>query len=221
MLANDHAIDDAGAVGAGHLQFRRARAADSDQIAAVVFGDVDQETRRVTAALYGISDAERMRPLFELLWRDAGNWRSTLVAERDGEIVGVLQLGPSNIKITAGAVGVAFRVFGWRALRLPSRLRLHDRVAPAKPDDALVISELHVKSSERGRGVGRELLGRAEAVARVAAYPSIALHTYTSNPARSLYERSGYVATQYATDPRFEKLTGTAGNVLYVKQLDP
>jgi hypothetical protein len=47
----------------------------------------------------------------------------------------------------------------------------------------------------------------------------MALTTLTTNPARRLYERFGFEVSGEATDPEFERLTGAAGNVLYVKRL--
>lgn len=197
--------------------FRQATAADSDLVADLVFGD--GEGRRVSAAVFGISDSERLRPLFRRAWRDAENWRQSELLLVDGQPAGALQCGSSSMKITPGLVLAAVRALGIRALRMPARLRIMDRVAPKKPDGAFVISEIHVVKEHRGRGLGTLMMARAEEQARAGGYKAMALHTRTNNPARSLYERCGYEAAGEATDPEFERLTGVAGNVLYVKRL--
>ena len=71
----------------------------------------------------------------------------------------------------------------------------------------------------RGRGIGGRLLAFAEAEAARTGHGQVALHTFTTNPARRLYERNGYRAVAEVTDPDFERRTGVAGNVLYVKDL--
>ncbi len=197
--------------------FRQATAADSDLLADLVFGD--GEGRRVSAAVFGISDSERLRPLFRRAWRDAENWRQSELLLVDGQPVGVLQCGSSSMKITPGLVLAAVRALGIHALRMPARLRIMDRIAPKKPDGAFVISEIHVVKEYRGQGLGALMMARAEKQARAGGYSLMALHTRTNNPARSLYERCGYEAAGEATDPEFERLTGVAGNVLYVKRL--
>lgn len=197
--------------------FRQATATDSDLVADLVFGD--GEGRRVSAAVFGISNSERLRPLFRRAWRDAENWRQSELLLVDGQPAGVLQCGSSSMKITPGLVLAAVRALGIRTLRMPARLRIMDRVAPKKPDGAFVISEIHVVKEHRGRGLGTLMMARAEEQARAGGYSVMALHTRTNNPARSLYERCGYEAAGEATDPEFERLTGVAGNVLYVKRL--
>ncbi len=45
---------------------------------------------------------------------------------------------------------------------------------------------------QRQRGLGAKMMERAEEQARAGGYAVMALHTRTSNPARSLYERCGF-----------------------------
>lgn len=200
--------------------FRKATAEDSDPIADLVFGETGDEGKRVAAAVLEISDIERMRPLFRSMWRSAGNWRHCELLIVDGKPVGVLQTGSSSVKITPGLIFTALRALGLGALKMPSRMKIMDRVSPAKPEGALIISEIHVQQKYRGQGLGSIMMTRAEEQARGGGYKLMALHTRTNNPARRLYERCGYKAAGEATDPEFERLTGVAGNVLYVKRLN-
>jgi ribosomal protein S18 acetylase RimI-like enzyme len=48
----------------------------------------------------------------------------------------------------------------------------------------------------------------------------ISLTTTTDNPARRLYERNGFRCVQQRTNARYERLTGSEGRVLMVKQID-
>lgn len=204
------------------LRFRPATDAESDLVADLVFGSVDQVGRQVAVAVYGVRDGERLRPLFRQAWRDGENWRQTTLAiDHTGAVVGLVQTGRSATRITARVVFAAVRALGWRAMRLPHRLRIFDSVSPGKPDGAFVVSELHVQPELRGRGIGREILDHAETIARDGGYEQVALDTYTTNPARRLYERAGYIAVRETYDPRFERLCGVRGRVLYLKQLGP
>jgi len=202
------------------ISFRKATAADSDLLADLVIGESDGEGRRVVAAVFGINNLERLRPLFRRAWRDAENWRQCEVLLVDGEPVGAMQSGPSPMKMTLGLVLLAIRALGLRALRMPARLGIMDRVTPKKPDSAYIISEIQVAKEYRGRGLGTKMMARAEEQARAGGYAVMALHTRTSNPAHRLYERCGFEEAGEATGPEFERLTGVRGNALYVKRLD-
>lgn len=201
------------------LSFRSATDDESDFLADTILGDSDQETTRVALALYGIDDFERLRPLFRTLQRSAQNWRHTDVAVADGRPVGLVQTGEAHTKVTPRIVMEVTRALGARVLRVPLRLRIEQRVAPAKPADAFVISQIFVVPEFRDCGIGAALLGHAERCARQQGYNRCALHTLISNPARRLYERHGYVPVQTTADPQFEKLTGVTGNILYIKTL--
>ncbi len=202
------------------ITFHKATAADSDLVADLVFGEANGEGRRVAAAVFGISDSERLRPLFRRVWRAAENWRQCELLFVEGKPAGVLQTGSSSMKITPGVVFAAIRALGPLALRMPGRLGIMNRVAPKKPNGAFIISEIHVDEEYRGRGLGARMMALAEEQARAGGYRLMALHTRTNNPARSFYERLGFTVAAEAHDAGFEHLTGVKGNVLYLKQLD-
>ena len=201
--------------------FRKATAEDSDLLADLVLGEAEQETTRAALALLGLRYFDEARRMFRMLWRAAENWRQSELAIVDGGDAGVLQTGRSSIRITPAIVFAALRAFGpARLLRIPSRLRIQGRVSPKKPEEAYVISEIHVAPEFRGRKIGEAMMARAEADARKREFPMMALHTLTTNPARSFYERLGFTVADEVHDPDFERLTGVKGNVLYVKRLD-
>jgi GNAT superfamily N-acetyltransferase len=202
------------------LSFRPATAADSDLLADLVFGEEGSEGRRVSAAVMRLGDIERFRPLFRALWRAAGNWRASELALVDGEPVGILMTNAPRMRITPGVVWTALRTLGLRALGLQGRLRIFERVTPKKPEGSFVIAEMDVLAAHRGKGIGTAMLARAEEQARAQGYRLMSLQTRTTNPARRLYERCGFEAAGEALDAEFERLTGVAGNVLYVKRLE-
>lgn len=202
------------------LTFRKATESESDVLADLVFGEPEQETQRVAARLFDVDDVELLRKLFRLTWREAQNWKSSELALVDGVPAGVLQTGGSSMRITPGVVLAVIRALGLRrTLRLPGRLRIRGRVTPPKPDGAYLVSELHVLPEFRGRGIGAAILKHAEEDARKRGTTLMALSTLTTNPARRLYERFGFTVEDEAVDPEFERITGAAGNVLYVKRL--
>ncbi len=200
--------------------FRKATAADSDLLADLVVGEPGQETARVGMALFGMRDIDEARRMIRMLWRAGGNWRESELAILDGRPAGVLQAGRSSIRIMPAIIFAALRALGPATLlRMPSRLRIQGRVSPEKPEGAYVISEIHVAPEFRGRKIGEAMMTHAEEDARKHEFPMMALHTLTTNPARSFYERLGFTVAAEATDPEFERLTGVRGNVLYVKRL--
>lgn len=201
------------------LEFRPVREEERHLLADLVFGVPEQLGRTVSAAVLGIRDSERLRPLFRALWAAGENWRRTTFAVDGGEVVGLAQLGSSHAPITPRVVLAAARVFGPRVVVLPRRMKILERVAVPKPADALLLSELHVAAARRGTGVGSQLLEFVDRTAAQQGVATIALQTYTTNPARRLYERHGYEVFAEVTDPEFERLTGIAGNVGYLKRL--
>lgn len=203
-----------------NLQVRPAREDESDLIADLVFGEPEQETTRVAMCLYGIDDADRARRLFRLLWKSGGNWRHSLLAVRNGAPVAVLQFGRSGFQMSPGLIARLIRIAGPIALlRMASRMRLNAKLSPAKPAGALIVSELHVSPEARGMGIGAALLEHAEVEARRRGTATLALQTLTTNPARHLYERSGFEVRATTSNKSFLQLTGCEGNVLMVKEI--
>jgi ribosomal protein S18 acetylase RimI-like enzyme len=98
-------------------------------------------------------------------------------------------------------------------------MRLNAKLSPAKPAGALIVSELHVSPEARGMGIGAALLEHAEVEARRLGTATLALQTLTTNPARHLYERSGFEVRATTSNKSFLQLTGCEGNVLMVKEI--
>ena len=207
-------------MGAERLALRGATRADADRVAEIVAGDPSQE-------MIGLcGDRERARAFGMALARSGvlEGGVQTVVGELDGRIVAILQTtdGIGDVRITRAAVAIALRVFGpLGVLRLLSRGRARARVDIRPPADALHIFELHVASDVRGRGIGGEVLRFAEEQARARGRSLLSLTTTTSNPARRLYERSGFRVVETRTDAAYRRMTGIDGRHLMVKSLEP
>lgn len=200
------------------VSLRRATPADVERIVAIVYGEPSAEA----AALAGGEAAARAfgRVLADA-W-PAASWPSSVVAEADGRVVGVLQHGDASEEFRPGP-RFLLRVIGaigpLTAMRsLPRGLALQ-RVRLAAPAGSWVVHEVHVEAEWRGRGIGAQLMAHAEDEARRQKYRLMALTTRTNNPARRLYERLGFTVESSRTDSAYERYTGAAGRVLMTKPL--
>lgn len=108
-----------------------------------------------------------------------------------------------------GALGAA-----WRSVA-------RSRVELQAPAGGVHLVELQVSPEHRNRGVGAFLLGEVDDYAIEQRAGHISLTTATDNPARTLYERSGYRIVDQSTNARYERITGSTGRVLMVKPVGP
>jgi len=65
----------------------------------------------------------------------------------------------------------------------------------AEDNGALRLVDIAILTSWRGRGIGRHLLEQVQANASAMSV-SVVLHVISSNPARRLYERMGFVVVE-------------------------
>jgi ribosomal protein S18 acetylase RimI-like enzyme len=76
-----------------------------------------------------------------------------------------------------------------------------ERIVGFLASNAASVSQLHVRVGCHGRGIGRELLGRAMA----ASAGSLWLCTFAHNErARRFYERNGFVAVAFGHEPTWQ-----------------
>src|SRR5262245_33980225 len=107
------------------LEVRPAEEADAELVAEIVFGDPEQMTRQVAAALYRVDDPEVLRPLFRAVAIAGESWRRTHVgvvtdpATEVERVAGIVQLGPSETPITPKVAMAAIGALGVRALAAP------------------------------------------------------------------------------------------------------
>ncbi|MBE0611493.1 MAG: GNAT family N-acetyltransferase [Dehalococcoidia bacterium] len=202
------------------ISFRRATPADAPAIR-LVFGE-EPSDEQLAMAGGDVARARRFRRLMGATIAGPAGLRRTTVAVAHGEVVGLFQAGAeAGDKITPALVWGLLRTFGFPGIvRFLRRDRLRGRVHISPPAGAHHIAEVHVLGSQRNRGIGAALMAEAERQARVAGARVLSLTTTTSNPARHLYERSGFRVTETREDPAFHDLTGVAGHILMVKDLE-
>ena len=201
------------------LTFRRATPDDTERIAEIIAGEPGQEA-------IGIAGSAELARRFGMglvrLRNSPQGWQHTVVAETNGEVVGIMQAGAATqtLRVTPAMALLALRTFGLLRIRgVLSRFRARGRVQTHAPHGAYHIGELHVDPRYRNRGIGGALLDYAEAEARASGYKQMSLSTTTTNPARHLYERHGFAVVQTRTDAAYERHTGITGRLLMVKDL--
>jgi len=141
----------------GELTIRAAREGDQDRIAAII----DDPPNRATVAIAG--DERRARAVGRLFARMGLSVQlsSTVVAEIDGEAIGIMDAGidrkdPDVTPLMAARMlGPALRAVGPRGLRRYLRSRpAWGRVGFSPLPTDYFIAELDVAASHRNRGIG-------------------------------------------------------------------
>jgi ribosomal protein S18 acetylase RimI-like enzyme len=150
----------------------------------------------------------------------------TTVAEADGMIVGMMdacpnradpEFGPAMILRSIVPVVQAIGIGGlWRLLRNRAAF---SRMSFDQVTDSYYIAELNVDAGFRNRGIGATLLRHGEKLAHEADCASMSLTTTTTNPAQHLYERFGFKVVDTRLDAAYERLSGSPGRVLMIKDL--
>lgn len=203
------------------INFRPATLADAPTVRRA-FGDEPSEEQLAMAD--GVEHrARRFRRLMGGTIAGPAGIRRTTVAVVDGQVVGLLQAGAeAGDSISPRLVWGLLRTFGFPGIiRFLRRERLRGRVHIPPPAGAYHIAEVHVLDSHRNQGIGAALMAEAERQARASGAAVMSLTTTTSNPARHLYERSGFRVVETREDADFLALTGVAGRILMVKDLAP
>ena len=195
---------------------RAAQEEDAEALVELLWGDPTSE------AVTLIGSPERARQ-FGLLMSEASVeplWKACDVVEIDDEVVGLLQQGTDEIQPGPRFLAGLVRTWGLReVVRLLPRGWALRQVRVPTPPGCWVVRELHVRPAMRGQGLGGLLLSRADEAAQRAGYQKVALTTRSNNPARRLYERSGYRVVRERTNRLYLRLTGADGRVLMIKQL--
>jgi ribosomal protein S18 acetylase RimI-like enzyme len=143
-----------------------------------------------------------------------------IVLELDGGPVGFAEVSTQRelppLAIIARCAIRSMGIVG--ALKAGWRARARSRVDIDAPDGVHLV-ELQVAPEHRNNGCGALLLGEVEQQARERRVADISLTTAIDNPARHLYERSGYTVVAEKRNRRYEAITGSPGRVLMIKRL--
>ena len=199
------------------IELRRAGVDDVDELVAIQFRSPSQEA---VAMAGSAAAAERFQSL--LLTRAlAEGTADVIVLEVDGAPAGFAQLSTggdvpplrivARCAVKAMGLGGAL-VAGWRSLARAA-------VDLTSAEEGIHLVELQVDPSYRNQGLGGRLLAEVERVARERGASSLSLTTQIDNPARRLYERSGFHVEAEKRHHRYEAITGSPGRVLMVKDL--
>lgn len=200
------------------LTIRPAAASDMQRIAELISGDPGDE------AVGLVGDrllARKLGMALDQAGGSTGGWKDSVMADLDGKTVGVIQAGDlREFSIRLSDVWLTLRILG--PVRMVKRIpafKARARVQPQRPPGAYHIAEIDVDPGYRGRGIGGALLDWAEAQAHEQGFKQMSLTTTTSNPARRLYERHGFVIAETTTDPAYKRYTGIEGRYLMLKDL--
>jgi GNAT superfamily N-acetyltransferase len=105
------------------------------------------------------------------------------------EIVSAIE-EPGQLHLLAETVGPAPSPVGW------AYARIEDREPVYEPERLLHISALYVSEPHRRQGIGRALLEALLDWGRDADCAEVELNVLVDNPARALYEKSGFNAAR-------------------------
>jgi ribosomal protein S18 acetylase RimI-like enzyme len=158
-----------------------------------------------------------------LLYASAAGYYDRFAEDEGGEVVGLLAgFAVADAEpLVHGFVRLALpRVRPWRLPGTLAHLRAAARVSPVPPAHAWYVDALAVAPAARRRGVARTLLDAAEARARAAGTPVLALDTGLENTdAQRLYHATGFTerARTHAPDARTARALGGPGFVSYVR----
>jgi ribosomal protein S18 acetylase RimI-like enzyme len=204
------------------VSIRPATSQDVDRMAEILNEAPDDEP---VALMGNVELARRYGVALFKLNPIPSDIRISMVAHENDAVVGVLQyqFGESGnphsrlavVRMLISLVGPIGFLRRFRALR--SRTRV-DIPVPAK---SLQIKNLHVATDHHGRGIGGQLLARAEQEGRRLGAERITVISTTNYPSLAWYERSGFKITRTVTDPTYERYTGIAGRLLLEKELNP
>jgi len=176
------------------MKFRPAKPSDGDIAARLLF---DSFPKQATFT-FGLGDADRAKEILKRLFPIAGHrfsFEYTQTACYQGRIVGLFVGYPGRI------LGRLDRHLGrlmFRQYRLRGKLALLIRALPLifikeAERDEFLLSNLAVKKSYRGRGIGHMLLAQVDQKARERNLAKVSLMVAIENRgARRLYERYGY-----------------------------
>ena len=199
------------------FEFRRAGVDDVSSLMDIQFRSPSKEA----VAMAGSAEAAERFQSMLLARALADGTAEVIVLDVDGTAAGFAELSTGgdvpSLKIVArcaiSAMGLGGAlVAGWRSLARAA-------VDLKSPEGAIHLVELQVDPEHRNEGLGGRLLAEVERIARERGASTLTLTTQIDNPARRLYERSGFHVEAEKRHRRYEAITGSPGRVLMVKPL--
>jgi ribosomal protein S18 acetylase RimI-like enzyme len=206
------------------ITIRRATTDDLGRVVAILTEDPAPDLRAI------VPDRRQLAAIGALLGSHGMlvGLDETVLAEIDGEPVALMETLRSKSERSLGAVASVEIVLRAMWAAGPGVLRRYMRLSGARkrmgiaiPPGGFDLNELDVCARYRNKGIGRQLIGYAERMAREGGYDRMWLTTESNNPATRLYARHGFRIERSATDAVYEEMTGAPGRVLMVKELTP
>jgi ribosomal protein S18 acetylase RimI-like enzyme len=197
-------------------QFRRGTVGDVEDLALIQFQSPSREA--VTMAGSAAAAKAFSAALLTRTLQDAT--AEVIVLESDGRPVGFAELSPDGAMPPLTVVArCAIRSMGFTGAVLAGWRSLARSRVEIEAPKGIHLVELQVSPEHRNKGFGALLLGEVERRAREQRAPTLSLTTAIDNPARHLYERSGFRVEAEKRNRRYETITGSPGRVLMVKRL--
>ena len=202
------------------VTFRYATNADVDRIVDILNAEVGEE------AVAFMGNAERASRYDRMMFRldpIPNESRITVLAEADGQVLGVLQYqyGDAPHHSRLEVLKVMLKVLGpFRLARKLPAIYSRTKIDIDIPTDSLFLTNVHVDEAARGRDIGTKLLtwGQNEAL-RLGARDMSVTTLPTNADAIRFYEKFGFKIAKTVTDPTYEKHTKIPGRVYLVKEL--
>ena len=192
----------------------------TDQIE-IRFG-LPEHCRRQAAELYYEAFRQKFEPIMSsrqhgvAILEKAFDSERAVVALCQDQLAGVAGLHYRGRQfVNAGASAFAHE-FGWLSGLL--RFALFAVFAEREREGELLLDDIAVHSSMRGKGIGTRLLQAVFDFARAHGFGAVRLEVVDTNPdARRLYERLGFVPAQTQRYPYLRRLMGFAAVTTMIK----
>jgi len=176
------------------LTFRRARPNDVDAAIPLIYSSGPDAFDYAFARPGRNSAQDFLRYAFVQGGGQFG-WRQHWVGERDGDVVaaGTVFGGEVNLGYMLAATRQIIGYFGLGSPRVIVRGLQLERIICPPPKRTLYLAHLGVTSSQRGEGLGSQLIDHLLQIGRNAGLSMAALDVSVANPrAQALYERFGF-----------------------------
>ena len=194
----------------------------TDQVE-IRFG-LPEHCRRQAAELYYEAFHQKFEPIMSspqhgvAILEKAFDSGRAIAALCQDQLAGVAGLHYGGRQFVNAGASAFTNEFGWLSGLL--RFALFAVLAQREGKGELLLDDIAVHSSMRGKGIGTRLLQAMLDFARANGFGSVRLDVVDTNPdARRLYERLGFVPTQTRRYPYLRRMMGFAAVTTMTKEI--
>ncbi len=191
--------------------------------AEIRFG-LPEHCRRQAAELYYEAFRQKFEPIMSsqqhgvAVLEKAFDSERAIVALWQGQLAGVAGLHYGGRQFVNARASAFAHEFGW--LSGLWRFALFAAFAQRERKGVLLLDDIAVHSSMRGKGIGTRLLQAVFDLARSSGFGSVRLVVVDTNPdARRLYERLGFVPIQTRKYTYLRRVMGFAAATTMIKEI--